>query len=443
MSSMQIEQWPVSRLVPYVRNPRKNDHAVDRMSAVIKEFGFRIPVVARSDGELVDGHLRLKAALVMGLETVPVLLADDMSPEQVKAFRLLVNRSATWASFDEELLAKEIEELMLSGFDITFTGFEQNELDRLIRDHAAVEKDPEAIPEVPKEPVVGEGELWLLGRHRLLCGDCRTGVAMGHLLKGESAAMVWTDPPYNVDYVGKAGAIKNDKMSESCFESFLFEAFVRMREALRPGGGIYVAHSEAGNGLAFRQAFNRAGLRFASCIIWKKSQAVMGRGDYHWQHEPILYGWRPGAAHKWYGNRKQKTVIEANLPGLTQDDEGNWVILVDGRLYRLTGSDLKLEELTGTVIEAPKPARSDDHPTTKPVALIEPMISNSSPSGGLVLDSFGGSGSTLIACEELGRSCRIMELDPRYAQVIIARWQNFTGQQAVRESDGMLFDELI
>ena len=443
MNRMQIEQWPVSRLIPYVNNPRKNDHAVERMSAVIKEFGFRIPVVARSGGDLGDGHLRLKAALALGLETVPVLLADDMSPDQVKAFRLLVNRSATWASFDEELLAKEIEELMLSGFDITFTGFEQSELDRLIREHAAVEKDPEVIPEVPVEPVVREGELWLLGRHRLLCGDSLNGVAMGHLLKGEAVAMVWTDPPYNVDYTGKAGSIKNDKMSESSFESFLYEAFVRMREALRPGGAIYVAHSEVGNGLAFRQAFSRAGLRFASCIIWKKSQAVMGRGDYHWQHEPVLYGWRPGAAHKWYGNRKQKTIIEAGLPGLTLDDDGNWVILVDGRLYRLTGSDLKLEELAGTVIEVAKPARSDDHPTTKPVALIEPMISNSSPTGGLVLDSFGGSGSTLIACELLGRCCRIMELDPRYAQVEITRWQDFTGQQAMRESDGILFDELI
>ena len=442
MDSLKIEQWPVTRLIPYAGNPRKNDHAVDRMSAVIREFGFRIPVVARSDGELVDGHLRLKAALALGLETVPVLLADDMSPDQVKAFRLLVNRSATWAGFDEELLAKEIEELMLSGFDITFTGFEQSELDKLLREHAAVEKDPEVIPDPPKEPLVKKGELWCLGRHRLLCDDSLNGVAMGHLLKGEPAAMVWTDPPYNVDYTGKAGSITNDKMSAAGFEDFLYNAFVRMREALRPGGAIYVAHSETGNGLAFRQTFTRAGLRFASCIIWKKSQAVMGRGDYHWQHEPILYGWKPGAAHKWYGNRKQKTVIEAGLPGLTQDDNGNWLMLIDGRLYRLTGTDIKLEELAGTVIEVPKPVKSENHPTTKPVALIEPMISNSSPTGGMVLDPFGGSGSTLIACELLGRNARVMEIDPRYAQVIITRWQDFTGQQTVRESDGMLFDEL-
>lgn len=443
MDSLKIENWPVGRLVPYTGNPRKNDHAVDRMAAVIKEFGFRIPVLARSDGELVDGHLRLKAALAMGLETVPVMLANDMSPDQVRAFRLLVNRSATWAGFDEELLAREIEQLMLSGFDVTFTGFEQSELDKLLRDHAAVEKDPEAVPDIPEAPAVKPGELWLLGRHRLLCDDSLSSVAMGHLLKGEQAVMVWTDPPYNVDYCGKAGSIKNDKMSAANFEEFLYNAFVRMREALRPGGAIYVAHSEAGNGLAFRQSFSRAGLRFASCLIWKKSQSVMGRGDYHWQHEPVLYGWKPGAAHKWYGNRKQKSVFEAGLTGLSQADDGSWQALIDGRLYRLTGEDLKVEEMDTTVINVPKPSRSEKHPTTKPVALIEPMVGNSSPTGGLVLDPFGGSGSTLIACEQLGRNCRTMELDPKYAQVIISRWQDFTGRQAVRESDGVLFDELI
>ncbi|UQZ90681.1 DNA methyltransferase [Deltaproteobacteria bacterium Smac51] len=439
----QIEYWPVERLVPYINNPRKNDHAVERMAAVIREFGFRMPVMARSDGELVDGHLRLKAAIAMRRTEVPVLLADDLTPEQVRAFRLVANRSATWADWDEDLLAKEIAALMLSGYDITFTGFDQSELDRLIKDAAASESDPDAVPDVPENPIVSQGELWLLGRHRVLCGDALNSVHMGHLLNGKSAAMVWTDPPYNVAYEGKAGTIMNDKMFESSFEDFLLTAFIRMREALRTGGAIYVAHSEAGNGLAFRQAFSRAGLRFASCLIWKKNQSVMGRGDYHWQHEPILYGWKPGSAHKWYGNRKRKTIQEYSLPGLVQGDDGSWQVLVDGKLYHLTGQDLHLEEMATTVIEAPKPQRSDKHPTTKPVALIESMVSNSSPSGGLVLDPFGGSGSTLIACEQLGRNCYTMDYDPKYVQVIIERWQEFTGQQALRESDGRLFDELI
>ena len=255
MAELKLEIWPLSRISPYAANPRKNDHAVERMCAAIREFGFRIPLVVRGDGELVDGHLRLKAALALGLETAPVLLADDLSPDQVRAFRLLANRSATWASFDEELLAREIEHLMLSGFDVSFTGFEQSELDRLIREQAAVENDPEAVPDPPDVPVVKNGDLWRLGRHRLLCDDSLSGAAMEYLLKGNKVDMVWTDPPYNVDYTGKAGSIKNDKMSAPSFEDFLYTAFVRMREALRPGAAIYVAHSEAGNGLAFRQAF--------------------------------------------------------------------------------------------------------------------------------------------------------------------------------------------
>ncbi len=435
--------WPIEKFRPYANNPRKNDHAVDRMVAVIDEFGFRAPLLVRSDGELIDGHLRLKAAIRMGKTSLPVSIADDMTPEQVRAYRLVVNRSATWSSFDDDLLAEEIEKLMASGFDITLTGFDQSELDQLLREKFAVEKDPEALPELPETSVVVEGDLWCLGPHRLLCGDSTTGRAMGQLLRGQEVSMVWTDPPYNVDYQGKAGGIKNDKMSTSNFEAFLYDAFVQMREALRPGGCIYVAHSEAGGGLSFRQAFQRAGLRFASCLIWRKSAAVMSRGDYHWQHEPILYGWKPGAAHKWHGNRKQKTVIDLNLPSLTQNEDGTWQAIIDGRLFLLSGQDFKIEEMSTTVIDVPKPVKSLDHPTTKPVALVEKMVSNSSPSGGLVLDSFGGSGSTLMACEVLGRRCATVELDPKYAQRIIMRWQNFSGNQAFRESDGRLFDDLL
>lgn len=443
MSELHIEMWPVDRLAPYVGNPRKNDHAVERMVAVIKEFGFRVPLVVRSDGELVDGHLRLKAVLAMGIREVPVLLADDMTPEQVRAFRLLVNRSATWATWDDEQLACEIAALLEANYDLTLTGFDQHELDKLLMDAAATEHDPDAVPDVPAEPVVREGELWLLGNHRLHCGDSTNGVHVGYLLGGSPADMVWTDPPYNVDYEGKAGKIKNDKMSSAQFNELLLASFRQMHTALQPGGAIYVSHSEAGEGLAFRQAFKQAGFRFASCLIWNKGQAVLSRSDYHWQHEPILYGWKPGAAHKWYGTRKSKTVIETSFSSITSQDDGTWTLLLDGKLYRLTGENICLEELPGTVIDVQKPSKSDLHPTTKPVELVGVCIANSSRSGGIVYDGFGGSGSTLIACEQLGRSCRAMELDPRFAQVILTRWQNFTGKQAVRESDGKLFDELI
>lgn len=444
MPDLTIQTWPVERLVPYVDNPRKNDHAVDRMVAVIREFGFRLPVLALSTtGELVDGHLRLKAALAMGLREVPVMLADDMTPEQIRAFRLLVNRSATWASWDEDLLAGEITALIEAGFDVTLTGFDQSELDKLLRENVATEKDPDALPAVPTAPVVREGDLWLLGRHRLLCGDACSSLAVGQLMAGKPASMVFTDPPYNVDYEGRAGKIKNDKMSAADFEAFLLASMQQMLAVLVPGGGVYVCHSEAGEGLAFRQIFKRAGFRFASCLIWNKGQAVLGRSDYQWQHEPILYGWKPGAAHKWHGNRKQKTVLEANLPAAVQQEDGSWTLLLDGRLYRLTGENLNLEEMSGTVINVPKPPKNEDHPTPKPVDLVETCVSNSSRSGGTVYEPFSGSGSTIIACERLGRSCCAMELDPRYAQVDIVRWQDFTGKQALRESDGLLFDELV
>ena len=443
MSSFSGVIWPVSQLVPYVGNPRKNDMAVDRMVAVLKEFGFRVPLVVRSDGELVDGHLRLKAAMAMGMTEVPVLLADDMTPEQVRAFRLAVNRSATWASWDDDILLKEIRALLDADYNLSLTGFDQHELDKMLLEAVATEQDPDVIPDVSDAPVVQEGELWLLGEHRLLCGDSCNALHVGHLLGGEQTAMVWTDPPYNVDYEGKAGKIKNDKMSTSQFEGLLLSSFRQMYSSLQLGGAIYISHSEAGEGLAFRQAFKEAGFRFASCLIWNKGQAVLSRSDYHWQHEPILYGWKPGAAHRWYGTRKSKTIIETDFSAVTPQEDGSWTILLEGKLYRLTGENVCIEELPGTVINVPKPSRSELHPTTKPVDLIVPCIANSSRTGGIVYDAFGGSGSTMMACEILGRRGCMMELDPRFAQVQIIRWQNYTGKQAVRESDGKLFDELF
>jgi DNA modification methylase len=251
--------------------------------------------------------------------------------------------------------------------------------------------------------------------------------------------MIWTDPPYNVNYEGKAGSIRNDKMSAVDFGNFLVQAHRCMFTALRHGGPIYVAHSETGDGMAFRNAFRLAGFRLASCLIWNKGQGTLGRGDYHWQHEPILYGWKPGAAHKWYGDRKAKTILDIGHESVQPQEDGSYTILLDGKLYRLRG---ELEEMPGTVSNIRKPGKSELHPTTKPVELVAACIANSSRSGGLVLDSFGGSGSTLIACEQLGRACCSMDIEPRYVQVEIVRWQNFTGKQAVRESDGLPFDEL-
>lgn len=442
MTTLHIEDWPLERLVPYAQNPRKNDHAVAKMVEAIRSFGFRIPVLARSSGELIDGHLRLKAALAAGLHSIPVIPADDMTPEQVRAFRIMVNRSATWADWDEDLLLQELQALQEAGFNLELTGFDQRELDAMLMQMEAGGKDPDAVPPAPECPVVKDGEIWLLGRHRLMCGDATSLADVGRLMFGEYADMVWTDPPYNVDYAGKAGKIKNDKMPAEKFDAFLLAVHRAMLETLKAGGAIYVAHSEAGDGMAFRRAFISAGFKLAACLIWRKQTAVLGRGDYHFQHEPILYGWKPGAAHRWYGNRKQRTVFDAGLDGIECLADGSCQLHMGGKVYRISGEALQVEELSTSIIYADKPARSDLHPTTKPVALVEVMVANSSPRAGLVLDPFGGSGSTLLACERLGRQCRMLELDPKFVEVIIRRWEDYTGLQACRDADGLTLDEL-
>lgn len=440
MSELHIEMWKMERLTPYAHNPRKNDEAVPRMVEALRQFGFRIPVLITSAGEIIDGHLRLKAAQAIGMTEIPAIIVDDWSAQQVRAFRILVNRSATWADWDMDLLLEELQALHNADFDLHMTGFDQKELDKMLMEMGS-DKDPDAVPDAPEVPVVKDGEVWTLGRHRLMCGDSTSAADMRRLLGDAQADMVWTDPPYNVDYHGKAGSIKNDKMTAQQFDQFLLAAHRVMFDAVRQGGGVYVAHSESGDGMAFRRAFISAGFKLAACLIWRKQTAVLGRGDYHFQHEPILYGWRPGAAHRWYGDRKQRTVMDAGIDSLRDMGDGTFQLLLGDKLYRLSG-EAAVEEVPSSIIDVPKPAKSDLHPTTKPVALIERMVSNSAPRSGVVLDPFGGSGSTLMACELLGRQCRTMELDPRFAEVIIRRWQDYSGQDAVRETDGRTFGEV-
>ena len=442
MPELQIEQWPVERLRPYEHNPRKNDHVVNKMADALRQFGFRVPLLAKSDGELIDGHLRYKASLAMGLSIVPVICVDDMDEEQIKAFRILINRSATWAEWNEDLLLQELRALKLADFDLSATGFDDRELDQMLMQISVSDKDPDDLPDVPSQPISMPGDIWILGNHRLMCGDATSSSDVRRLLDGKQLDLIWTDPPYNVDYQGKAGKIKNDKQSPQMFENFLDSALKIMNDSLKPGGAIYVAHSEAGDGMVFRRAFIAAQFRLASCLIWRKQTAVLSRCDYHFQHEPILYGWKRGASHRWYGNRKQKSIFETDLPGLREMDDGSWQFCIDCRVFRIQGEALAIEELPTSVIDIPRPAKSDLHPTMKPVALIEKMVVNSSPRGGIVGDFFGGSGSTLMACERLGRQARLMELDPRFADVIIRRWQDYSGCEATRLTDGKTFNEL-
>ncbi|MGE4536518.1 MAG: site-specific DNA-methyltransferase [Desulfovibrio sp.] len=439
METLKLEQWPLARLRPYERGLRKyGKDVVERMMAAIREYGFRVPVLARSDGQVVDGRLRLDAAARLGLATVPVIPADELTEAQVRAFRLLVNRSATWAAWDEEMVAVELGELRELDVDLALTGFDVAELDALLDLLPLPSRtDPDDVPPVPETPQTRPGDIWLLGRHRLLCGGATSSADLAALLGGERPDLAVTDPPYNVAVEGKAGRILNDDMAGAAFREFLGRAFAALHAVLADGAGVYIAHSET-EGFAFRDAFQAAGFKLAGCLIWRKNVHVLGRSDYHWQHEPILYGWKPTGRHAWFGGRRQTTLLEA-LPGAVLLDDGRVQIPAGDDVYLVSGQDLSVEIAPGSIISVDKPTRSDAHPTMKPVALLERFIRNSSRPGGLVIDPFGGSGSTLMACEGLGRSCRTLELDPRFCDVIVRRWQDHTGRVATTP-DGRPFD---
>jgi DNA modification methylase len=416
------EQWPVERFVPYARNPRKNDGAVDRMIASIQEFGFKIPILVRSDGQVVDGHLRLKAAERLGLRELPVILCDEWTPAQVKAFRLLANRSVAWADWDDELLAVEFSELKEMNFDLALTGFAPAEIQTSLTELAwrtAALTEEDALPPTPVQPVSCVGDIWVMGPHRVACGDATETEPVDRLMRGEKADMVFMDPPYNLNFNGRgsvgeswlknargprtkklARSILNDHMTDEEFLVFCTKLFSNMRRSVKDSAPVYICCSDKAM-LQFRQAFEQAGLHWSCTIIWAKHLFSLSRADYHPQHEPILYGWPEGHPHSWGGRRDQGTVWNINKP----------------RVNAL-------------------------HPTQKPVELIERALENSSHAGDLVLDLCCGGGSTIITCEKTMRHGRLMELDPKYVDVTVERWQDFSGQTATRESDGRSFAEL-
>jgi len=392
---LTTEMWPVEKLVHYARNPRKNDAQVERMVASIKEFGFRIPVVAKSDGSVVDGHLRLKAAVALGMYEVPVALADNLTDAQVKAFRLLANRSANWAEWDNDLLALELSELGDMGFDMALTGFDEGELAALLADKTVDGlTDPDDVPDTPAEPVTFMGDVWVLGSHRIMCGSSLVATDVDRLMAGRGADMVWTDPPYGVSYVGKtkdALTIENDSLDDEHLEDFLRDAFGLAFGITRAGGAWYVAAPPGPLHHVFSTVLKGLGV-WRQTLNWVKSSMVLGRSDYHYQHEPIFYGWKPGAAHMWHADRKQTTVLNFD-----------------------------------------KPSRNGEHPTMKPVELVAYCLGNSSSPGQVVYEPFSGSGTTIIAAEMTGRCCYAMELSPAYVDVAVNRWEQFTGKKAVLE----------
>ncbi|SFB68713.1 DNA modification methylase [Cupriavidus sp. OV038] len=416
MAKPDVSFRPVAELAPYARNARTHSAAqIEQLADSIREFGWTLPVLADRDG-IVAGHARVQAAKLLydageairlpsGGEipagTVPVIDCTGWTTAQRRAYILADNRLAENASWDTELLAGELSALMDIGFDVDLLGFDEDEL-KAMRPDIGAQAEEDDVPPAPAKPVCQPGDLWQLGSHRLLCGDALDRAAMRMLLDGTRADLVVTDPPYNVGYEGKTAErlhIENDAMSGDAFRRFLLAAYQNLAACARPGAGVYVFHADA-EGIAFRAAFAAAGLKLAQCCVWVKQSFVLGRNDYHWQHEPVLYGWKPGAAHCWHGDRAQSTV---------------WAF--------------------------DRPSRSEEHPTMKPVALLEYLIGNSSRVGDVVLDPFGGSGSTLIACEQTGRRAYLMEIDPRYCDVILRRWTAVTGDNA-RLADGRSFEDV-
>lgn len=419
---MNIQMFKINDLHPYENNPRKNDEAVKYVVESIKEFGFKVPIVVDSKNVIVAGHTRWKAAKKLGMKEVPCVVADDLSEKQIKAFRLADNKVGEFAEWDDDLLIQELQDLDVS---MEVFGFEEFDIEE---DDVEVEEDFYE-PELPEEPRTKRGDIYQLGEHRLMCGDCTDEKDVDKLLNGEIADLVVTDPPYNVDIGGKAEFmdagkdrhILNDKMDSSGFYTFLYDFYTQMLRALKPGGAFYIWHAET-EGASFRTALEDAGGHIRQCLIWVKNTLVLSRQDYHWRHEPCLYGWKDGAAHYFVDDRSQTTVFEDKVDVDKLTKEQMKAIL----------KDIFEDKVSTSVLNEARPTVNDLHPTMKPIKLIGRLVKNSSRKGERVVDFFGGSGSTLITCEQLDRKCYTMELDPKYCDVIIARWEEFTGQKAVR-----------
>ena len=384
---MNIVNVKIAEITPYANNPRNNDGAVESVAKSIEKFGFIGAIILNKDKVIINGHTRVKACKKLGMETVPAIIVDHLTKEQEDALRIADNKTGEIAEWDEELLRAELKALEEAGFGIEDLGFDNSELEALLEGDVSVsvgETDPNAAPEVPEVAVSRPGEVYVLGDHRLVCGDSTKAEDVGRVCKEGEADMWLTDPPYNVAYEGSNGlTIQNDSMEDVKFREFLRTAFGHAEKALKPGAPFYIFHADS-EGYNFRGACHDIGLRVRQCLVWKKNALVLGRQDYQWIHEPCLYGWKEGGPHPWYADRSQTTVMEFN-----------------------------------------KPKKNDVHPTMKPVEMLVYLLQNSSKRGDVVLDTFGGSGSTLIACEQTGRVCKTVELDPRYCDAIRRRWAEF------------------
>lgn len=418
MDNINIKHQKVEALIPYENNPRNNENAVEAVAGSIREFGFKNPIIVDQNNVIVAGHTRLLAAKELGLKEVPTIIADDLTTEQINAYRLVDNKTNELAQWDIDMLERELSEIdSIDMEEFGFDDFPDLELDKVIEDDF---EDEELDHE---EPISQSGEIYQLGSHRLMVGDSTNKEDVRALTDGAQMDLLVTDPPYNVDYNGgteDAMTIENDNMGKEHFVEFLTAAFENAAEALRPGGGFYIWHAESTAG-EFIKALEAAELEFRQRLIWVKSSLVLGRQDFQWKHEPCFYGWKEGAAHYFTADRTNTTVIEdaPNINAMNKDELKEYI------------KDLKdVIDEGSTILRADKPSSSRQHPTMKPVKLMAHHLVYSTRQGENVIDLFGGSGSTLMAAEQLGRNCYIMEFDPKYADVIITRWEEFTGQEA-------------
>lgn len=420
MNSLKIQDRPLNSLKAYDNNPRFNENAVEAVAESIREFGFLVPVVIDQDSVIVAGHTRVKAARLLGLDTVPCIVADQLTPAQIKAYRLADNKTAELATWDPARLQIELKELADLGFHMADFGFEPEtvDIDDIVEDDFTDDTPPEEPDAVP-------GALYALGRHRLFVGDSLDPESYQILLNGLPVDLVLTDPPYNVDYTGGTEdklKIENDKFeSQKAFQDFLTAAFKNLRDNLKAGGSFYIFHATITDS-EFKQALRYNLLEARQTLNWVKQSLVLSRSDYHWIHEPILYGWKDGAPHYFIDDRTQTTVWEG----------GDLKKMNKAELLEYAEKAKAAMEEYSTVLREDRPHVSEYHPTMKPIKLIARLMKNSTRPNEKVLDPFGGSGSTLIAAEQLGRTCYMIELDPGYADVIMKRYEEFTGEPAER-----------
>lgn len=408
-TTTEMQLISIDKLVPYVNNARTHSaEQIIKLRSSLREFGFVNPIIIDRDFNVIAGHGRLMAAKEEGINEVPCVFVDFLTDAQKKAYILADNRMAMDAGWDEELLKIEMEELQNLGYDLGYTGFDEKELADLfgIDDKEVKDDEFDLTAALEKASFVERGDVWFVGKHKLMCGDATSSEDVAKLMEDKKANLILTDPPYNVAFKSSDGlTIQNDSMKNNDFYEFLFSSFKNMAEHLENGGAAYIFHADT-EGLNFRKAFIDTGFHLAGCCIWVKDSLVLGRSDYQWQHEPVLYGFMQNGKHQWYSDRKQTTIWNFD-----------------------------------------KPKKNSNHPTSKPLDLLAYPINNSTQANAIVIDTFGGSGSTLMACEQMNRICYTMELDEKYASVILRRYVEDTNDSenvyVIRNGEKILYKDLV